>query len=211
MNIKEINELLETPEIKEVLESAIQEQCKDRQDILDKKIIELGEAKKSSEKELFIKKQLLLSKANLYESKLKTSYEAKFSELSKKVSTDVYNFINESINKVTKAVTEDATASNKYEKMQEAFSDAVRIMSPFFSINELTEANAETITKYKNQLNIEKLENAKLREKVLSDELEVLVVKECIGYPLEKKTIIVQALKEVKLLKLVYEKKLSLS
>ena len=198
MQIKEINELLETPEIKEVLETAIQEQCKDRQEALDKKVIELEEARKAAQKELFIKKHLLLSKANLYESKLKTAYEEKFKELSKKVSTDVYNFINESISKVTKAVTEDATTASKYEKMQEAFSDAVRILSPHFNINELTEANAETIEKFKKQLNFEKLENAKLREKVLSDELEVLVVKECAGYPLEKKTIIVSALKEVK-------------
>ena len=198
MQIKEINELLKTPEIKEVLEAAIQEQCKERQDALDKKIIELEEARKAAQKELFIKKHLLLSKANLYESKLKTAYDEKFKELSKKVSTDVYNFINESISKVTKAVTEDATLATKYEKMQEAFSDAVRILSPHFNINELTEANSEQIEKFKKQLNFEKLENAKLREKVLSDELEVLVVKECAGYPLEKKTVIVSALKEVK-------------
>jgi hypothetical protein len=198
MKIKEINELLETPEIKEILESAIQEQCKDRQDALDKKILELEESRKAGEKELFIKKHLLLSKANLYESKLKTMYESKFAELSKKVSTDVFNFINESISKVTKAVTEDASVSSKYEKMQEAFSDAVRLMSPYFNINELTEANAQTIEKYKNKLNSSELENRKLRDKVLSDELEVLVVKECAGYPLEKKTIIVNALKEVK-------------
>ena len=198
MQIKEINELLETPEIKEVLESAIQEQCKDRQDALDKKIVELEEAKKAAEKELFIKKHLLLSKANLYESKLKETYETRFAELSKKVSNDVYNFINESISKVTKAVTEDATLASKYEKMQEAFSDAVRLLSPHFNINELAEANNDQIEKYKKQLNAEKLENAKLRDKVLSDELEVLVVKECAGYPLEKKTIIVSALKEVK-------------
>ena len=198
MQIKEINELLETPEIKEVLESAIQEQLKERQDALDKKIEELEEAKKAGEKELFIKKQMLLSKANLYEAKLKGLYESKFNELSKKVSADVFNFINESVSKVVKAVTEDATLTSKYEKMQEAFSDAVRLMSPYFNINELTEANQETIEKYKKQLNAEKIRNAKLSEKVLSDELEVLVVKECAGYPLEKKTVIVQALKEVK-------------
>jgi len=198
MQIKEINELLETPEIKEVLEAAIQEQCKDRQDALDAKLVELEEAKKAGEKELFIKKQMLLNKSNLYEAKLKEVYEAKFKETHKKISADVYNFINESINKVTKAVTEDATLTSKYEKMQEAFSDAVRLMSPYFNVNELTEANQETIDKYKKQLNTEKLENAKLREKVLSDELEVLVVKECAGYPLEKKTVIVSALKEVK-------------
>ena len=198
MKIKEINELLETPEIKEVLESAIQEQCKDRQDVLDKKIQELEETKKAGEKELFIKKQMLLSKANLYEAKLKDVYESKFKELSKKVSTDVFNFINESVNKVTKAVTEDATAESKMEKMQEAFSNAVRSLSPFFQINELVEANTESVEKYKNLLNAEKLENAKLRSKVLSDELEALVVKECTGYPLEKKTVIVAALKEAK-------------
>jgi competence CoiA-like predicted nuclease len=198
MKIKEINELLENPEIKEVLEAAIQEQCKERQDALDKKIQELEEAKKAGEKELFIKKQMLLSKANLYEAKLKTVYESKFNELSKKVSTDVFNFISESVNKVTKAVTEDATTASKIEKMQEAFSNAVRTMSPYFNINELAEANTELVEKYKKQLNAEKLENARLREKVLSDDLEVLVVKECAGYPLEKKTIIVNALKEVK-------------
>ena len=198
MKIKEINELLETPEIKEVLEAAIQEQCKDRQDALDKKVQELEEAKKAAEKELFIKKQMLLSKANLYEAKLKDVYEGKFKELSKKVSSDVFNFIGESVNKVTKAVTEDATAVGRIEKMQEAFSSAVRLMSPYININELAEANTEIIEKYKKQLNNEKLENAKLRDKVLSDELEVLVVKECAGYPLEKKTVIVNALKEVK-------------
>lgn len=198
MNIKEINELLETPEVKEVLEAAIQEQCKDRQDALDAKIAELEESKKSAEKELFIKKQLLVNKSNLYESKLKTMYESKFNELSKKVATDVFNFISESVNKVTKAVSEDATSTSKFEKMQEAFSDAVRLLSPYFNINELTEASVEQAEKYKRQLNAEKLENAKLREKVLSDDLEVLVVKECAGYPLEKKTLIVQALKEVK-------------
>jgi hypothetical protein len=198
MNIKEINELLETPEVKEVLEAAIQEQCKDRQDQLDTLIAEAKEAQKVADKELFIKKQLLMNKSNLYESKLKTMYEAKFKELSKKVATDVFNFISESVNKVTKAVTEDATAATKFEKMQEAFSDAVRLLSPHFNINELTEANVEAIEKYKRQLNTEKLENARLREKVLSDELEVLVVKECAGYPLEKKTVIVAALKEVK-------------
>jgi hypothetical protein len=198
MQIKEINELLETPEIKEVLESAIQEQLKERQDVLDKKIEELEEAKKAGEKELFIKKQMLLSKANLYEAKLKGLYESKFNELSKKVSTDVFNFINESISKVTKAVTEDVTLSSKYEKMQEAFSDAIRLLSPYFNVNELTEANQEVIEKYKKQLNASKVENSKLREKVLSDELEALVVTECAGYPLEKKTVIVAALKEVK-------------
>ena len=198
MKIKEINELLETPEIKEVVEAAILEQCKDRQDSLDKKLQELEEAKKSAEKDLFIKKQMLLSKANLYEAKLKDVYESKFKELSKKISTDVFNFINESVNKVTKVVTEDATVISKSEKMQEAFSNAVRLMSPYLNINELAEANTEVIEKYKKQLNSEKIENAKLREKVLSDELEVLVVKECAGYPLEKKTVIVSALKEVK-------------
>jgi len=198
MKIKEINELLETPEIKEVVEAAILEQCKDRQDSLDKKLQELEEAKKSAEKDLFIKKQMLLSKANLYEAKLKDVYESKFKELSKKISTDVFNFINESVNKVTKVVTEDATVISKSEKMQEAFSSAVRLMSPYLNINELAEANTEVIEKYKKQLNSEKIENAKLREKVLSDELEVLVVKECAGYPLEKKTVIVSALKEVK-------------
>jgi hypothetical protein len=198
MQIKEINELLENPEIKEVVEAAIQEQCKERQDKLDALILEAQEAKKAGEKELFIKKQLLMSKANLYESKLKTMYESKFSELSKKVSADVFNFINESINKVTKAVTEDATLASKYEKMQEAFSDAVRLLSPHFNINELIESNNETVEKYKQKLNAAEVENQKLRSKVLSDELEVLVVKECAGYPLEKKTVIVQALKEVK-------------
>jgi hypothetical protein len=198
MQIKEINELLETPEIKEIVEAAIQEQNKELQDKLNAKILEAEESKKSGEKELFIKKQMLLSKANLYEAKLKTMYEAKFNELSKKVSTDVFNFINESVNKVTKAVTEDATANTKFEKMQEAFSDAVRILSPHFSINELAEANTESADKYKALLNAEKLETARLREKVLSDDLEVLVVKECAGYPLEKKTVIVAALKEVK-------------
>ena len=198
MKIKEITELLETPEVKEVLEAAIQEQCKERQDALDALILEAKEAQKVAEKELFIKKQMLLSKANLYEAKIKDVYEAKFGELSKKISTDVFNFIGESLNKVTKAVTEDATATNKTEKMQEAFSNAVRLLSPYFNINELTEANAETLEKYKRQLNAEKLENAKLRDKLLSDDLEVLVVKECAGYPLEKKTVIVAALKEVK-------------
>ena len=198
MKIKEISELLETPEIKEVLETAIQEQCKEHQDALDKKIQELVETKKAAEKELFIKKQMLLSKANLYEAKLKETYEAKFKELSKKISSDVFGFISESVTKVTKAVTEDATTVGKVEKMQEAFSNAVRLMSPYLNINELTEANTETIEKYKKQLNAEKVENAKLRDKVLSDELEVLVVKECAGYPLEKKTIIASALKEVK-------------
>lgn len=198
MKIKEITELLETPEVKEVLEAAIQEQCKERQDALDALILEAKEAQKTAEKELFIKKQMLLSKANLYESKIKDVYEAKFNELSKKISTDVFNFIGESINKVTKAVTEDATPSSKTEKMQEAFSNAVRLLSPYFNINELTEANAETLEKYKQKLNASELENLKLRDKVLSDELEVLVVKECAGYPLEKKTVIVSALKEVK-------------
>lgn len=198
MKIKEINELLETPEIKEVLEAAIQEQCKERQEALDAKIAELEEAKKVGEKELFIKKQLLVTKSNLYESKLKTVYETKFNELSKKVATDVFNFISESVNKVTKAVSEDATSTSKFEKMQEAFSDAVRVLSPYFNINELVEANTESTEKYKRLLNAEKLENIKLREKVLSDELEALVVKECVGYPLEKKTVIVAALKEVK-------------
>lgn len=198
MKIKEINELLENPEIKEVLEAAIQEQCKEHQDALDKKTKELEEAKKAAEKELFIKKQMLLSKANLYESKLKTVYESKFNELSKKISSDVFNFINESVNKVTKAVAEDATSSSKFEKMQEAFSSAVRVLSPYLNINELVEANNESVEKYKQKLNSSELENRKLREKVLSDELEVLVVKECAGYPLEKKTIIVAALKEVK-------------
>lgn len=198
MQIKEINELLENPEVKEVLESAIQEQLKDRQDALDAKIQELEDSKKVSEKELFIKKHMLLSKANLYEAKLKEIYESKFKELSKKVSTDVFNFINESVNKVTKAVTEDATANTKQEKMQEAFSNAVRLLSPFFNINELTEANNESVEKYKQKLNVSELENQKLRGKVLSDELEVLVVKECAGYPLEKKAVIVSALKEVR-------------
>lgn len=198
MKIKEITELLETPEVKEVLEAAIQEQCKERQDALDALIVEATEAKKVAEKELFIKKQMLLSKANLYEAKIKDVYDAKFNELSKKISTDVFNFIGESVGKVNKAVTEDASTISKNEKMQEAFSTAVRILSPYFNINELTEANAETLEKFKQKLNASEIENQKLRSKLLSDELEVLVVKECVGYPLEKKTVIVAALKEVK-------------
>ena len=198
MKIKEITELLETPEIKEVLEAAIQEQCKERQDALDKKIEELEESKKAANKELFIKKQMLLSKANLYEAKLKDIYEGKFKELSKKISTDVFGFIEESVNKVTKAVTEDASIVSKSEKIQEAVSSAIRLLSPYININELAEANTEVIEKFKAKLNASEVENRKLREKVLSDELEVLVVKECVGYPLEKKTIIVSALKEVK-------------
>jgi hypothetical protein len=198
MKIKEINELLEAPEVKEVLEAAIQEQCKERQDALDKKIQELEESKAAHKKELFIMKKMLLNKANLYENKLKTVYEDKFSELSKKISTDVFNFVEESINKLTKAVSEDVATNSKYEKMQEAFSNAVRLMAPHFNINELMESTNETAEKLKLRLNASELENRKLRDKVLSDELEVLVVKECAGYPLEKKTIIVTALKEVK-------------
>ncbi len=197
MKIKELNELLESPEVKEIVESAIQEQCKERQDLLDAKIKELEESKKATEKEFFIKKQMLLSKANLYEGKLKEVYESKFKELSKKVSADVFSFINESINGLTKAVVEE-TSPNKAEKMQEAFSNAVRVMSPFLNINELVESNTETIEKYKQKLNAAELENHRLRSKVLSDEFEALVVKECAGYPLDKKTIIVNTLKELK-------------
>lgn len=198
MELSQIKELLENPQVKELVESEIVKAVEAKQLELDAAKVALEEAKKKATKELFIHKKMLVAKATLYEQKLKALKEAEFAEATKKMSTDIFTFINGSVNKLTSAIAEDTKTATQSAKLQEAFSNAVRIMSPFMNINELAENNATVTENYKKKINSLMSEVQDLRGKLLSDDINTLVVKECAGYPLEKQTVIINTLKELK-------------
>ena len=186
MDMKQIKELLANADVRQILEEQIQTAVKDSKQSLDEEKAALTEQKKSFEKEAFLFRKTVLAKSHLYESKLKEYYEAKFNEAKKKLGKDVYEFINESVKKLTKAVEEDVKASTPAVKIQEAFSKAVREMAPFINVNELADKNQSVIDDLKQKLN-ESLKRTRIAEgKAFTGELHSLVVSECSGYPTEK-------------------------
>jgi hypothetical protein len=186
MNMKQIKELLANADVHQIIEEQIQAAIAESKAELDTEKTKLVEQKKSFEKEAFIFKKTILAKSNLYETKLKDFYEAKFNEAKKKLGKEVYEFMNESVKKITKAIEEDVKATNTSTKIQEAFSKAVSEMAPFININELEGKNQADLDSMKNKLN-ESLKKIKVLEaKALIGDLHSLVVSECSGYPTEK-------------------------
>ena len=197
MDINQIKELLENPQIKELVEAEIKNAVATKEHELEEAKQAIVDAKKKAEKELFVHKKMLVAKATLYEQKLKALKEAEFEAATKKMSSDVFAFINGSVSKLTTAIAEDVKSSTQSAKLTEAFSNAVRLMAPFMNINELANSNTTVVEGYKSKINNLMSEVQDLRGKVLSDDVNTLVVKECAGYPLEKQTIIVNTLKEL--------------
>ena len=190
MDINQIKELLAAPQVKELVEAEILKAVSVKEKALE-------EAKKKAEKELFVHKKMLVAKAALYEQKLTALKEAEFAEATKKMSSDVFAFINGSVSKLTTAIAEDTKAITQSAKLTEAFSHAVRLMAPHMNINELADSNTTVVEGYKSKINRLMSEVSDLRSKVLSDDVNTLVVKECNGYPLEKQTLIINTLKEL--------------
>ena len=197
MDIKQIKELLENAEFKAIIEAELTTALKEEKATLEESRLALEEEKKQIKKEMFVQKKMLVAKSALYEQKLKGFYDAKLTEAVKKMSSDVFTFIEGSINGLTKTIAEDTTASLRASKQVEAFSQAARILAPFMDINELAGSNATVVEDYKKKLNSAKTEIADLRSKILSDDVQTLVVKECTGYPLEKQVAIINTLKEL--------------
>ena len=186
MDMKQIKELLANADVHQIIEEQIQAAISESKAELEAEKTKLVEQKKSFEKEAFIFKKTILAKSNLYETKLKDFYEAKFNEAKKKLGKEVYEFMNESVKKITKAIEEDVKTSNHSTKIQEAFSKAVSEMAPFININELEGKNQADLDSMKSKLN-ESLKKIKILEaKALVGDLHSLVVSECSGYPTEK-------------------------
>lgn len=111
--MKQIKELLANADVHQIIEEQIQAAIAESKAELDTEKTKLVEQKKSFEKEAFIFKKTILAKSNLYETKLKDFYEAKFNEAKKKLGKEVYEFMNESVKKITKAIEEDVKADRK--------------------------------------------------------------------------------------------------
>lgn len=186
MDIKAIKELLANPDVRKVLEEQIKNAVADKQKELDSALAEAATAKKASEKELFLLKKSIIAKSNLYETKLKEYYEAKFDDAKKKLGKEVFEFINENVKNLTKAIEEDAKSANQSTKIQEAFAAAVRAMSPYMNVNELAATNQAKIDELTAKLNASIKQNKVLEGKALSADLHTMVVAECAGYPIDK-------------------------
>lgn len=186
MDIKAIRELLANPDVRQVVEEQIKTAIADKQKELDATLVEMATAKKVNEKEFFLLKKSVIAKSNLYESKLKEYYEARFDEAKKKLGKEVFEFINESIKNMTKAIEEDAKLSTPSVKLQEAFAQAVRAMAPYANINELSTANQSKIDELSAKLNASIKSNKVLESKALVADLHTMVVSECAGYPIDK-------------------------
>jgi hypothetical protein len=190
MNIQEIKELLANPSVRQVVEEQINEQVKDKQASLTKKMEDLAQEAKKRDKEAFLLKKTILAKANLFESKLKDYYEGKFQEAKKRLTKETYDFINESVASVVKKIELDAKNNTKAAKLEEAFSLAMRNFVPYVNINELTEANSSKIDELTKRVNELVKENKQLAKKAFNGELHELVVSECAGYPVDKMAVI---------------------
>lgn len=202
----EIKSLLETPEVRDVIQAEIQEATKAAEAEYASKAEQLDESKKSFEKETFITKKMLLSKANLYERKLQEFYQSKFNEAKEKLATEVFAFITDSVSGLVKSVKEDAASTSKLAKIEEAFSQAVRAMAPHMNINELVDSNAEEAIKLKARLNDALAENKTLKSERLSEDIQALVVNETSGYEPEVRLAITSALKKMGLKSMVEAK-----
>lgn len=186
MDIKAIKEMLANPDVRQVIEEQIAAAVADKQKELDAALAEAANVKKAGEKELFLLKKGIIAKSNLYESKLKEYYEARFDEAKKKLGKEVFEFINENVKNLTKAIEEDAKLAAPAVKMQEAFAAAVRAMSPYMNINELASSNQTKIDDLTAKLNAAIKQNKVLESKALTADLHTMVVSECAGYPIDK-------------------------
>ncbi len=186
MDIKAIKEMLANPDVRQVIQEQINAAVADKQKEIDAVLAETTSAKKAGEKELFLLKKSIIAKSNLYESKLKEYYEARFDEAKKKLSKEVFEFINENVKNLTKAIEEDAKSAAPSLKMQEAFASAVRAMSPYMNINELAASNQTKIDELTAKLNASIKQNKVLESKALAADLHTMVVSECAGYPIDK-------------------------
>jgi hypothetical protein len=186
MDMKAIKELLANSDVRTVIEEQIQNAVADKQKELDAALAEAATAKKANEKELFLLKKGIIAKSNLYETKLKEYYEAKFDEAKKKLGKEVFEFINESVKTLTKTIEEDTKLSTPSVKLQEAFANAVRAMAPYMNVNELVSTNQSKIDELTAKLNNVIKQNKVLESKALEADLHTMVVSECAGYPINK-------------------------
>jgi len=196
MELEEIKNLLNDPKMKALVEDEILKAVEDRKIALDAEKEALVEEQKKIKKELFLFKKTILAKSKLAEQKIKTIYESKLEESISKISKDVFNFINTSIKTLTESIAEENRANSESEKICEAFSKAIKVMAPFLNVKELAESNSSVIDGYKKRINSLSKEVTELRGKVLSDDVNSLVVKECAGYPFEHKVVVTNVLKE---------------
>lgn len=205
-SLEEIRSLLETPEVREIIQTEIQEAVKIVEAEYSTKIVNLDEDKKSFEKETFITKKMLLAKSNLYEKKLQEYYQSKFMEAKEKLATEVFAFIQDSATGLIKSVKEDAASATKLAKIEEAFSQAVRAMAPHMNINELLDNKSEEAAKIKMRLNDALAENITLKADKLSEDIQALVINETTGYAPEVRLAITSALKKMNLKTMVEAK-----
>lgn len=197
MDIKQIKEMLANPDVRQVVEEQILKAVESKQQELSAELTKLNESKKVAEKEAFILRKTVLAKASLYESKLKEYYEAKFNDAKKKLGKEVYEFINEAVKNLTKAIEEDAKLSNSSVKIQEAFSQAVRAMAPYMNINELAEASQAKIDELTTKLNAATKQTKALEARALAGDLHTLVVSECSGYSTDKVALLYETVKKM--------------
>lgn len=197
MEIEEIKRLLTDPKVKAIVEAEIVNAVSDKQKELEESKAALETELKRAKKELFIFKKTILAKSQMSEEKMKSVYESKLQMAVDKISKDVFSFIGSSIKSLTESVAKDTKEATDTEKIIESFHQAMKIMAPYLNVKELAESNASVIEEYKTKINNLSKEVIGLRGKVLSDDINSLVVKECVGYPFEHQVVVVNTLKEI--------------
>lgn len=183
MELSQIKELLQNPQVRAILEEELKEVVAEERKKLDDERVSLEESKKVADKQLFLTKKTIMSKVTLYENKLKAYYSEKFDQAVAQLAKDTFKFINEGASSVLNSLNDEVKNNTKAAKMQEAFAAAVRAMAPHMNINELASSNEATVEDLKNRLNESIATNKKLEKKLLEADVTALVVNECVGYP----------------------------
>ncbi len=197
MEIKQIKELLANPDVRKIVEEQINAAVVAKQTELDEAIAKVKEQEKSNEKKLFILRKTILAKSDLFEQKLSNLYEAKFQEAKKSLGKEVYSHINESVKNLLSVIEKDAQSNLPVQKMQEAFSVAMRSLAPFMNVNELVETGQTKVLALESKINDLIKTNKKLTEKVLKADILDLVMSECTGYPVDKQTLILKTVQKL--------------
>ncbi len=197
MEIKQIKELLANPDVRKIVEEQINAAVVAKQTELDEAIAKVKEQEKSNEKKLFILRKTILAKSDLFEQKLSNLYEAKFQEAKKSLGKEVYSHINESVKNLLSVIEKDAQSSLPVQKMQEAFSVAMRSLAPYMNVNELVETGQTKVVALESKINDLIKTNKKLTEKVLKADILDLVMSECTGYPVDKQTLILKTVQKL--------------
>jgi hypothetical protein len=199
MDIKVVRELLENPDVRQIIEEQIAKAVEQKDSELEKERTSIVEQKKSADKQLFIMKKTILAKSSLYEKKLKEFYETKFEEAKKKLAKETYEFINESVKNLTSAIQEEAILTSKSNQLTETFAKAVKLMAPYININELVEskANEKIVADLEVRVNGLMKANKELAEKAVKADIQELVVSECTDYPVTKQAIIFKTVQKL--------------